>query len=283
MLLKVTRVLALVAFLAGLIVLPAAAATSFGISGTVLAYGLYPLKGVMVSISGTAYTATTSSTGNYHIGSIPTGTSGTLVPPYPNYAFTPASITFPALTTSLTGQNFNGHIVNSSKYSISGAITLNGVGLANATVNLTTSVTHVVYSAVTDALGAYTLTAIPAATTGHITVKASGYAFSPSFLAVTNLSGNLTNQNFTAAPMYTISGVVYDQATGWYLGGVTVTCGSQSAVSSATNGVYSIHNLPPGTNCALTPSLSGKIFWPAPIAISNLQANLRSQNFVAVP
>ncbi len=275
MLAKVARILVIATFLAGLIAIPAAALTTVGISGTVTLNGL-PLKGVTVKISGTTFSAVSSSTGNYHIGSIPVGTAGTLVASYPNYSFTPASISFPALTVSLTGQNFAAKLVNFSKYSISGMITFNGVGLPNVTV------TFLTFSAITSSTGAYTLSGIPAASTGHIVPKLTGYAFTPTYIAITNLAGNLTGKNFTAALALTISGKVTDQATLLPLSGVVVTCGTHSATSGST-GTYTIRNLPVGTSCTLTPSMSGKTFTPATYSIVNMTTSIHSQNFVAAP
>ncbi len=91
------------------------------------------------------------------------------------------------------------------------------------------------------------------------------------------------NENFTATVVLTVSGKITDKATLLPLGGVTVTLGSFSAVSNATTGAYTIKNVPTGTSGVLTPSLAGKTFTPASITVTNLQASLHSQNFVAAP
>jgi hypothetical protein len=162
-------------------------------------------------------------------------------------------------------------------YSISGTITNGGLGLAGVTVNFST------FSALTNSSGVYKISNIPGGTSSHIIPILAGYGFTPTYITVSNLSANLVNENFTAAVVLTVSGVVTDQATGLPLGGVTVTLGSLSAVSNATSGAYNIRNVPVGTSGVLTPSLSGKTFTPATITITNLLASVHSQNFVAVP
>jgi hypothetical protein len=81
----------------------------------------------------------------------------------------------------------------------------------------------------------------------------------------------------------TVSGKITDKASGLPLGGVTVTLGSLSAVSSATTGAYTLRNIPVGTSGTLTASLAGKTFTPPTITITNLLVSLHSQDFVAAP
>ena len=145
------------------------------------------------------------------------------------------------------------------------------------------TVTISTHSAVTSASGAFTITGVPAATTAHLVPKLTGYTFTPTYIAITNLSGNLTGKNFTAALALTVSGKVTDKATGLPLGGVVVTCGTHSATSSATTGAYAIRSLPVGTSCVLTPALAGKTFTPATITVTSMTTSLHSQNFVAAP
>ncbi len=78
----------------------------------------------------------------------------------------------------------------------------------------------------------------------------------------------------TAAPTYTITGRVADNANN-NLPGVTLTLtGSQSAaVQSDANGNYSFAGLQAGGNYTVTPSLANYTFAPASRAFNNLSAN----------
>jgi hypothetical protein len=272
---KFARILVLGVFLAGLIAIPAAAATTYSISGSVTLNGV-GLKGVSVKVSGTLFKAVTTATGAYTILAVPAGTAGSLVATYTNYSFLPLSIPFTALAANLTGKNFTATLTNHSLYSMTGVVTLNAVGLAGVTVSFLT------YSAVTNASGVYTILNVPAASTGRIVPKLAGYGFTPVSDSVTNLSANLSGKNFTATQALTIAGKVTDKASLLAVSGVKVTCGTLSATTGAT-GTYTIRNVPVGTSCSLTPSLAGKTFTPANIAITNLQAVAHAQNFVAVP
>jgi hypothetical protein len=273
---KLAQIIAIAALLVGTVTLPALAASTHSISGTVTLNGV-GLKGVTVTINHTSFHAVTDGLGNYHISSVPAGTTGTLTPSLVNYSFAPGHITFPALTVSLTGQNFMATLSSKVLYSISGTIKNGGVGLAGVTVNFST------FSAVTNTFGAYKIKNVPAGTNAHIIPVLTGYSFTPTYIPVSNLSANLGNENFHAAVELSVSGVVTDQATGLPLGGVLVTLGSLSAVSNATTGAYNIRNVPVGTSGVLTPSLSGETFTPPTITINNLLVSAHSQNFVAVP
>jgi hypothetical protein len=276
MLKKLAQSIVLALILVGTVILPAQAASTHSISGTIT-FNAVALKGVTVTIQGTAFHAVTDGLGNYHIGSIPAGTSGSLVPTLANYSFSPVNIQFAALTANLTAQNFTATQINPVFYSISGTITNGGVGLAGVSVAFST------YTGLTNSAGAYTISNIPAGTRSRIVPKLAGYDFTPTSITVSGLSSNLVNENFTATALFAVSGEVTDKATGLPLGGVTVTLGALSGVSNATTGIFTIRNVPAGTSGTLTPSLAGKTFTPATITISNLQATIHSQDFVAAP
>ena len=186
------------------------------------------------------------------------------------------NITFAALTADLTAQNFKASLASSGFYSISGTITVGGLGLAGVSVAFSG------HTALTNSAGAYTISNIPGGTTGHIVPILEGYTITPAYISVSNLGANLVNENFTAVVVLVVSGKITDKASGLPLAGVTVTLGSLSTVSSAT-GTYTLRNVPVGTSGSLTPSLAGKTFTPPSITITNLQAGVHSQNFVAVP
>jgi hypothetical protein len=235
------------------------------------------LKGVTVKIKNTTLSAVTNGLGNYVIHSVPAGTSSSIIPTLSNYTFSPVSISFTSLAATLTGENFTATQIKPVLYSIAGTIKKNTVGLAGVTVTFAT------FTTTTATNGSYLISKIPVGTRGRIVPSKTGYAFTPTSITVSGITANLTKQNFTAVLAFTIGGKVTDQATGLPLGGVTVSLGSFSTVTSATTGAYTIRDVPAGTSGALTPTLAGMTFTPLSITITKLAADLHSQNFVAAP
>jgi chitinase len=272
---KFAQIIGIIMILGTMFTLPVQAASINTVSGTITLNGV-GLKGVVVTISGTAFTATTNGLGNYAIHSVPAGTSGNLTPKLANYTFTPVAIKITNLQATLTGQNFTATQVTQIKYSISGKVTKGGVGLQGVLITFGTITTS------TSPAGTYTIANVPAGTRGRIVPSLAGYGFTPGYISVAAMSANLVNQNFTATIVFTVSGKVTDQATALPLAGVTVKLGTLSAITSST-GAYTIRNVPAGTSGTLTPSLAGKTFTPPTVTVTNLQASLHSQNFVAAP
>ncbi len=269
--------LLLVLVIGAISTLPVQAASTYSISGTILINGV-GLKGVTVTVKGTLFKAVTDSAGNYSIHLVPAGSSGSVVPTMTYFSFSPTSIAFTNLTATLTGKNFTATLIKPVFFTISGKI------LTNANLPLPGVVVSIgTFTATTSSTGTYTITGVPILTKGRIVPKLAGYAFTPAYIVVSQLLSNLTNENFTAFPVFTISGKITDKATGLPLGGVTVTYGTFKAVSSTTTGAYTIRNIPAGTSGVVVPSLTGKTFTPINITINNLQTNMHSQNFVAAP
>jgi hypothetical protein len=162
-------------------------------------------------------------------------------------------------------------------YTVSGTITLNGVGLKNVVV----AISSTSYSAVTNGLGNYAIHYVPKGTSGYLTPSLAGYTFTPLNIHILSLPASLTSQNFTAKvalAFYSISGKVSISSAG--LAGVKITLGSYSTTTTTT-GTYLFTNLPSGTSGKLTPKLTGYVFTPTSITVSNLHASLSSQNFTA--
>jgi hypothetical protein len=111
--------------------------------------------------------------------------------------------------------------------------------------------------------------------TGTITPSKSGYTFLPPSHSYTNLTTNMTGQNFTALGAHTISGNAgVAGATLSYTDGVarTVTSNSTGGYSLAVSYNWS------GT---VTPSRVGFTFNPVNIAYTNVTTNLIGQNYTA--
>jgi chitinase len=272
---KFAQIIGIIVVLGTMFTLPVQAASIHSISGkiTLNAVGL---KGVTVTIQGTAFSGVTNGLGDYSIHNVPNASNGVIVPTLANYSFTPKNISFTNLLANLTGQNFTATQLKQITYSISGKVTKGGVGLAGVLITFGTLTTT------TSSTGTYSIASVPAGTRGRIVPSLAGYAFTPSYISVTALSANLVNENFTAAVVFTVSGKVTDAATLLPLAGVTVTLGTHSAITSST-GAYTIRNVPSGTSGTLTPSLAGKTFTPPTITVTNLLASLHGQNFVAAP
>jgi uncharacterized protein (TIGR03790 family) len=167
--------------------------------------------------------------------------------------------------------------INSTGYTVSGTITLNGNGLAGVTISCSAG------SATTDISGNYSIAGV-ANGSYTLTPTLAGYTFNPTTLSPTVSGTNLQNENFTAtANTYSISGTI-TLSGGGNLQGVTVTLTSGgNTVGSATtgsNGQYSIADVANGSY-TLTPSLVGYTFSPTTLSATVNGANLPNQNFTA--
>ena len=77
-------------------------------------------------------------------------------------------------------------------YTIIGEVTYNGNPLSGVSISSSNG-----NSSLTDSLGEYTIT-VDSNASVTLTPSLSGYTFTPEFITCNNVSGNLTNQNFTA-------------------------------------------------------------------------------------
>ena len=99
-------------------------------------------------------------------------------------------------------------------YKISGVITINGVGLAGATITASGGHSH---TATTNLNGKYTISGIPEGTTVTITPSHPGYSFTPQSRQVTYISQNITDINFIATDLLTLP---VNVSSGWNLVGI---------------------------------------------------------------
>jgi len=122
----------------------------------------------------------------------------------------------------------------------------------------------------TDGAGDYSF-GIPAGGSYTVTPSQVGYVFSPPSQSFNSLSGNQT-ANFTATPLYTISGQVTLSGTGW--SGFTVSLSGSQSGSTTTNssGSYTFI-VPAGGSYTVTPVLNGCIFTPPSQSFSSLNSN----------
>ncbi len=166
-----------------------------------------------------------------------------------------------------------------STYSISGTVTLGGVGLSGVTL---TAPGAGAGSATTDSSGNYTITGV-ANGSYTVTPSKSGYTFAPTSTSVTVSGANQTGKNFTAAATvstYSISGTVTASSVG--LSGVTMTLSGAGSGSATTDssGNYTITGVANGSY-TVTPSKSGYTFAPTSTSVAVSGANQSGKNFTA--
>jgi parallel beta-helix repeat protein len=212
------------------------------------------------------YSGTTSGSvtanwlGSYSI-TVPNGWSGTVTPSKPGYTFSPASRTYTNLSSSQYFQNYTASTLTT--YTISG-----NAGSANATIAYTGG------STTANSSGNYSFT-VTTGWSGTVTPSKTGYTFSPSSRAYSNVQANQTAQNYTAAAVnYAISGSVGTAGAGatlTYAGGSTTADGS---------GGYSF-NVPHGWSGTVTPSKTGYAFSPPNRSYTNVAGNQANQDYTA--
>lgn len=124
------------------------------------------------------------------------------------------------------------NINSSNGLSIGGTVTDGANGIAGATVALG------VYSAVTQADGTYSITGIPAGTSGNLTVTKIGYLFTP--ISISAMTGNLVSQDFICL-WYTCLGItpthVYQG-----IGAASLAASKVNLINSGTNDLTATSN-----------------------------------------
>ena len=157
---------------------------TFTITGTVT-YNGSGMSGV--TLSGCGSGATTGSNGAYST-TVGYGTSCTLTPSYPGYTFSPSSKALSYITSNQTGVNFT---ATANSYAISGAVTAGGAGLSGVALGGCGS------GGTSASNGTYSIP-VSYGTSCTLTPSLSGFTFSPSSKAFTNITSSQTGINFTA-------------------------------------------------------------------------------------
>ena len=227
-----------------------------------------PLAGVRLglgnSFGGTAFT---DSTGFYTFGSAFPGAQAYVIPfaegTYANYQFDPQIL----FIQSRSGNNFVGRPKTAS---ISGTVTVGGVGKAGVLVSTSNPPAT---STTTDANGNYTFNAIGQGLAVTVTVDTRVYPFSPASQTIT-VNGQTTGVNF-AAPLdqYLITGQVGFNGSG--IDGVTMTLSGSANATTQTDsrGNYSFGPLPANAAYSVTAAKAGHSFVPSVANVPNLVSN----------
>ena len=220
-------------------------------------------QGESVLIAGTgSQTSTSSRWGDYSMMGVDPSDDCTFWYTQEYYATTSSagwltrvgSFRFPSCTSLPTG-TLTGTVTN-----VAG-----GAAIAGATVSLTGG-----YSTITNASGVYTIV-VPA---GTYDVTVSKYGFLPgSVTGVSVVDSTITTQDFalTAAPSYTVSGVVTDAATGWPLYARLDLSGYPlgPVFTDPVTGAYSVNLIASSYNFTASAMSGGYVDGVAPVVVAS--------------
>ena len=201
-----------------------------------------------------------------------------VTPSHPHYGFTPTNRVFDLLGDQ-SGVDFGAL----SSFTVSGHVTLGGVGLAGVEVDayLSDQEDNPYASAITDSEGYYTITGLDLADQltedYRIAPQLARYAFTPPSQTVT-VGPDATNIDFEAMNSLTISGHIFRQGVG--VSDVFVATDTQVVTTDAT-GYCVFTNLAPGFY-TVTAYLARHIFEPESAEVDLTIGNVTT-NFVAIP
>ncbi len=224
----------------------------YALSGTITDGSSNPIPNITVD-NGQGLTTQTDSAGTFTFPDLVAG-SYNVIPSRIGYVFEPASMGIEIRTYDVTGVDFTAAL--DPIFSISGTIADGAVPLAGVTVSDGAG-----HSTLTDDTGAYSITGL---TLGSYTLtpEKADYIFDPVTLSPEIVDADLTGIDFTAIPVYTISGMVKD-AFDVPVPGVTITDNlvGATAVTDAA-GTYTLTTLPANTY-TLTADKTGDTFFPS--------------------
>src|SRR3984885_5449714 len=243
---------------------------TFSISGTISGTGG---NGATVTLTGSSNaTATANASGAYTFTGLAKG-SYIFCSSHIVSSFIPTSLAETITTANVTGANFTATAAAAQTFSITG--TISGAGGNAATVKLTGGTLAAAGTTVTaNASGVYTFTGL-AKGSYTVTPSHTGFTFSPTSLAETITTANITGANFTstatAPATFSISGTI--SGTGGNGATVSLSGTSAATVTANASGVFTFTGLAKGTN-AVTPSHTGFTFSPASLAETITTANI---------
>jgi Leucine-rich repeat (LRR) protein len=163
------------------------------ISGSVTCDGK-GLQGVTIDNS-EGRTILTDSNGNYNM-KVFYGWSGLVTPSMAGYIFSPANRSYDNVTVNQTNQDYTAVL---QAITISGAVTTDGKALPGVTITLSNGPTTL-----TDTNGNYNVT-VSYGWSGQVTPSMAGYIFSPADRSYTNITLNISNQDFQASPIKSLT------------------------------------------------------------------------------
>ncbi len=221
----------------------------YSISGSIT-NGSQPLSGVTVTAG--AKSGITDASGNYTITGLRSGAYD-VTADLLGYGFTPA-VAHMDLSTNISGISFSAY---QTLFTLGGRVSQNGFGVRAVTLSVVSP--SMTASVITDANGSYSLSGLPA-DTYLILPTAAGYDLDPPAQSV-DVSSDVTNVNFNATGIYSVSGQITGAAAGIMVGllaGTDVVLATQTA----PDGSYTITGVGPGAYSVL-PSSTNYVFNPA--------------------
>jgi hypothetical protein len=221
---------------------------------------------VSMSLSGPkGGTTITGVDGSYAFSNLING-SYTVTPSKPGYSFSPSSKTVTIYLYNEFDIDFTATPIQT--YSLSGTVTGAdnvSMSLSGPIVGTTSTGTGGAYSFSNLIDGSYT-----------VTPSKSGYYFTPASKTVAISNNNLTGIDFTATPVFTLSGTVTGAAT------VTMTLsGDKTGVTTTgASGSYSFSNIENGSY-TVTPSKPNYYFYPSSRNVTISGSNSSGNDFTA--
>jgi len=223
------------------------------ISGHVQTAGDVGVEEVLVSSDNGGGTDTTDSDGYYDI-EVPDGWIGQVTVSKSGWRFEPESRSYNDLTADQGNQDYDGFLLPV----ISGHVrTDEGVGVEDVQVEADNEGE----SYITGSDGYYELI-LPNEWSGTVTPAKDGWGFAPEERSYNNLTGDQTDQDYTAFLLFAISGYVRT-ATGVGCKGVLVSADNGGGSSTTDNNGYYELMVPDGCSGTVTPSRGDWEFSPA--------------------
>lgn len=244
--------------------------SGFQVSGTVTDESQSaPLPGVVMD--GLPYNPSTDISGFYSA-DVDSGWSGTVVPVKSGYAFTPTERTYTGITENQADQDYTaspssflimGAVLDASDAAVPG-VYMNGLpGAPKTGVD-----------------GSYAGT-VRAGWSGTVRPAKGGYVFSPVSLDYTNVSGDLSGQDYSAASditIYEIRGQVTENGSG--LKGVFMQGLQQEDIQTGVSGSY-LGSATLAWSGTVSPILSGYSFSPESRTYPGVDADFSGQDYTA--
>jgi type IV pilus assembly protein PilQ len=194
----------------------------------------------------------------YYSVKVPFDWSGEVTPTKKGYTFEPATRTYSNVRSDQTSQDYIAKVLT---FTISGTTGAKGVLLNGLPEN-----------PISDANGAYSAT-VRFDFSGEVRPTKEGYTFEPGSRTYSNVTQDMTDQNYTAMPItYTISGT-----TG--VGGVELQGLPGNPVSNEA-GTYSVE-VPYAWSGTVTPTKQGYVFTPSSRQYDDLSSGETDQNYQA--
>jgi hypothetical protein len=213
---------------------------------------------------GGSQTVTANGSGLYTI-TIHYGWAGTVTPSKAGYTFTPASMTYTAISVDQTGQSYSASL---DEHTISG-----NAGVGGATLSYTDGGPETVTA---ESDGSYEIS-VDYGWTGTVTPTKTGYTFTPASRTYPAVTGDQNTENYTA----TLDTHVITGNAG--VGGATLSYddgGTQTVTANASTGVYTI-TIHYGWTGTVTPSKAGYTFSPTSKTYPAISVDQTAQNYSA--